>query len=180
MNEIKQRMKRLLSVLVDEAERNPLFEAQLAAVLGIRSAAPELTASPQESVRRGGRRAPPALDPFLAFGDGEEKLRHCLAALSLEQLRDIIADHAMDPSKLAMKWKDPTRVIDHIVVTVASRAKKGTAFLNPPSKRLGDDRTTQDSQGGTQNDSRQAPSDVEGSRLKTEPLLKDPKAVEED
>jgi hypothetical protein len=43
----------------------------------------------------------------------------------LEQLRDIVAEHGMDNERLAMKWKDPQRVIDRIVDRVASRAVRG-------------------------------------------------------
>ena len=51
-----------------------------------------------------------------------------LAALNLEQLRDVVAEYGMDPNKLVMKWKDRERVVDHIVTTSASRARKGDAF----------------------------------------------------
>jgi hypothetical protein len=46
---------------------------------------------------------------------GEEALRQGLAALSLEQLKDVVADYGMDPGKLVMKWKTPLRIIDRIV-----------------------------------------------------------------
>lgn len=36
----------------------------------------------------------------------------------------------MDHDRLAMKWKDPTRVIDRIVERVVARAAKGSAFRN--------------------------------------------------
>ena len=39
-----------------------------------------------------------------------------------------MADYRMDPSKLAMKWKDRERVIDHIVATAVERGQKGDAF----------------------------------------------------
>jgi hypothetical protein len=38
----------------------------------------------------------------------------------------------MDRSKLAMKWKTKDRLVELIVSTVASRARKGDAFRDPP------------------------------------------------
>ncbi|GAB3269394.1 hypothetical protein GCM10027449_03650 [Sinomonas notoginsengisoli] len=48
--------------------------------------------------------------------------------MDLEHLRDIVAEHGMDHDRLAMKWKDPNRVIERIVDKVAARATKGSAF----------------------------------------------------
>ena len=59
---------------------------------------------------------------------GEEVLRKSLEPLSVEQLKDIVADHGMDPGKLVMKWKDAGRIIDRIVEIAIGRAQKGNAF----------------------------------------------------
>jgi hypothetical protein len=48
--------------------------------------------------------------------------------LSLEQLRDIVAEFGMDPGKLVLKWKSPQKVIDRIVEISMPRAQKGDAF----------------------------------------------------
>ena len=50
-----------------------------------------------------------------------------LQSLMDKQLKDIIADYGTDPSKLAMKWKDRERFINHIVDTARRRAAKGDA-----------------------------------------------------
>ena len=50
--------------------------------------------------------------------------------LTLDQLRDIVAQYGMDPSKLVMKWKDPERVMDQIVELALTRSIKGDAFRN--------------------------------------------------
>jgi hypothetical protein len=66
------------------------------------------------------------------FGEvGEDGLRARLGELSLDQLRDILAEHGMDNDRLAMRWKDPARVIDRIVERVAARLAKGSAFRAP-------------------------------------------------
>ncbi|TCM80016.1 hypothetical protein EV216_12154 [Rhodovulum steppense] len=68
------------------------------------------------------------LDPVSVAREGEAALRERLAALSFEQLRDIVADYGMDPGKLVMKWKDQARVLDRIVEVSISQAAKGDAF----------------------------------------------------
>jgi len=79
--------------------------------------------------RRTNRRKPGPWDPFVVFDDiGADGLRERLSRLDLEQLRDILAEHGMDADKLAMKWKDPQRVIGRIVERVEDRAGKGSAF----------------------------------------------------
>ncbi|MCV7120524.1 hypothetical protein H7I93_25845 [Mycobacterium nebraskense] len=79
--------------------------------------------------KRTGRRDPGPIDPFAVYGEvGEDGLRRQLCELELEQLRNIVAEHGMDHDRLAMKWKDPGRVIDRIVEKVSARAVKGSAF----------------------------------------------------
>ena len=57
-----------------------------------------------------------------------DALRSQLSALSLDQLRDVVAEYGMDQGKLVMKWKDPVRVMDRIVEIALARAQKGHAF----------------------------------------------------
>ena len=75
------------------------------------------------------RRAAAVLDPISLAREGEDVLRSKLDALTLEQLKDVVAEHGMDPGRLVMKWKTPDRVIDRIVEYSVVRAKKGEAFL---------------------------------------------------
>lgn len=51
-----------------------------------------------------------------------------MAALSIEQLRDIVAEQGLDPGKLVLKWKSTDRIIDRIVEISIARAQKGDAF----------------------------------------------------
>jgi len=135
----ERRLKAFMEVVLDEMRANPAFAERVGAVLdprpsgdrpqqadGSRPRAPRLPAG--GAVKRGNRRAPSLVDPLTAIQSGEQHLRSQLAPLDLEQLRDVIADHRMDPSKLAMKWKDRERVIDHIVATAVERGQKGDAF----------------------------------------------------
>lgn len=75
------------------------------------------------------RRAPAAVDVFQAYRDGgEDRLREVLEPLTVDQLKDIVAQHQMDRSRLAMKWRTPHRLIEHIVGHTINRAHKGEAF----------------------------------------------------
>ena len=59
---------------------------------------------------------------------GEEALRARLGELSVEQLKDIVADYGMGPGKLVTKWKTADRIIDRIVEISLARSQKGDAF----------------------------------------------------
>ncbi len=71
------------------------------------------------------------LDPVQLVRSGEQVLRSNLEKLTLDQLRDIVAEYGMDPSRLVMKWNTPERVIDRIVEISIARAHKGDAFRKP-------------------------------------------------
>ncbi|MGB3749462.1 MAG: hypothetical protein WA961_14780 [Rhodanobacter sp.] len=132
-------LNRLVRVVIDEAEQNPEFEAALNDALGAvsakRKSLKEDASVGQRSyddARRGkNRRAPAVLDPVQIVRDGEPTLRSALKELSLEQLRDIVAEYGMDPGRLVMKWATPERVIDRIVELSVARAHKGSAFRKP-------------------------------------------------
>ena len=55
-------------------------------------------------------------------------LRSRLSILTIDQLKNIVAEHGIDTTKLAMKWRTPERLVALIVSTVRGRLAKGTAF----------------------------------------------------
>ncbi|HEF4747429.1 TPA: hypothetical protein SAO13_001387 [Burkholderia multivorans] len=136
---LRNTLNRLMRVVIEEAERNPEFEAALNEALGAQSLSkrkqPKEAHSTESSggeFKRGKNRRPPAaLDPVQVVRDGETALRAALEKLSLDQLRDIVAEYGMDPSRLVMKWVDSARVIDRIVELSTARARKGDAFRKP-------------------------------------------------
>jgi hypothetical protein len=67
-------------------------------------------------------------DPVEVAASGEEVLRSRLAALTVDQLQDIVSEYGMDPGRLVAKWKTPERIIDRIVELAIGRAQKGDAF----------------------------------------------------
>lgn len=118
------------TAILDEARRTPRFRRALLQALQPLATEGEVSGTPGTTpARRGGRRSQGALDPYGVLAEtGEDGLRSKLAALRVEQLKDIIAQHGMDRDRLAMKWKDEGRLIDRIVETAVSRATKGDAF----------------------------------------------------
>jgi hypothetical protein len=122
---LRKTLSALVSVITEEAERSDLFRANIERALGI--GAP--MGNPPTRVGGGkGRRTPAVLDPVELVRQGEGALREQLSALTLDQLRDIVAQYGMDPSKLVMKWKDLNRIKTRIVELSLARATKGDAF----------------------------------------------------
>lgn len=127
-------LRDLAAVVSDEAERNPEFAERLQAVLQITAVpasgrgafAPRR--SPSEPRRAANRRPPAVLNPIELAVQGETVLRAKLAPLTLDQLKDIVADYGMDQDKLVMKWRTSQRVIERIIETSVRRAHKGDAF----------------------------------------------------
>ncbi|MFI5571500.1 hypothetical protein ACIA6T_30000 [Streptomyces sp. NPDC051740] len=129
--ELAATLARVFGVVASEAARTPRFARALGKAL---TPDPQTAPRPAERPRRS-RRAPGAIEPFAVFAEyGEAGLRSSLGELDLEQLRDIISEHGMDHDRLAMKWKDPRRVIDRIVERVESRTAKGAAFRGRPEQ----------------------------------------------
>jgi hypothetical protein len=124
-----------MRVVIEEAERNPDFEALLNDALCSQPSKRKPTKAENLDQVDGGkakrgknRRASAVLDPVQVVRDGEPALRSALEKLALEQLRDIVAEYGMDSGRLVMKWNTPGRVIDRIVEMSVVRAHKGNAF----------------------------------------------------
>ncbi len=121
---LEKTLQELMKVIIEEANRNPEFAKQIETALGL-----EPKREKEETGRGAHRRTAAIVDPILLAREGEEALRSGLAPLTLDQLRDIVAQYGMDPGKLVMKWKTQDRVINRIVDYSVARVKKGEAFL---------------------------------------------------
>lgn len=125
---LKKILAELARAVADEAEKNPEFAGRIAAVLRqVDEPVQRELRTPTESRPRN-RRPPAALDPIEIAREGEVALRMQLAELTVEQLKDVVAEYGMDPGKLVAKWKTPDRIIDRIVEISLARSQKGNAF----------------------------------------------------
>ena len=118
------RLDRVFKTILEEARKSPEFAERLALALDVDKA-------PHPSRRH--RRTPPVLDPLQLYSDGEDCLREGLTGLSIEQLKDIVAEYGMDTQKLAMRWKKRERLEGLILDTVQARLAKGAAFRDHPA-----------------------------------------------
>jgi len=123
---LKKRLYDLVSAVIKETEKNESFRTNVEQALGLNASLK--MPQPRVEGKRGGRRTPAVLDPVELARQGEAALRSQISILTLDQLRDIVAQYGMDPGKLVMKWKDVNRVIDRIVELALARATKGDAF----------------------------------------------------
>lgn len=135
MKTLPDRLTVIFDAILNEARNNLEFAAKLeCALVGETSDKPTIKNSPPAGrsttapPRRLNRRAKAVVDPFELLSVGEHHLRSELAKLDLEQIKDIVAEHGMDTSRLALKWKSRERLIDFIVTTVVARNRKGDVF----------------------------------------------------
>lgn len=120
---LESQVRNLFGVVLAEIRDNPRFAERVRGALGN---------SINTTPRRTGRRPPGPLDPFAVFvAEGESGLRARLEDLSVEELKNVVAEHGMDSSKLAMKWKTADRLVDLVVERVRHRSSKGDAFRAP-------------------------------------------------
>ena len=133
--DLQRAMQNLAKVISDEADRNPEFEDRVREALGLsatdvkHSGSRKRTSAESTGPARGrNRRTPAVLDPIEIVQESEQVLCEQLSHLTVEQLKDIVADHGMDPSRLVMKWRIRDRIVNHIVEMANSRSRKGDAF----------------------------------------------------
>ena len=125
-SKLEERLRAFMEIIIQEAQANPRLARRLEKAFGETIGNADTT----NNEPRRNRRTPPLLDPFILYEQGEDHLRQALAGLELDQLKDIIAGHGMDRSRLALRWRSTNRLVDMIVDTVKIRARKGDVFRN--------------------------------------------------
>lgn len=109
------------------------FTGAAGRVVGAHTKAPDRPAAGIRTTASAPRSRTPrtaaALDPFQVYRtEGKEGLQSGLAALDLEQLRDIIHQFGMDPDKRAMKWKTVSKVRERIIERTEATRNRDKAF----------------------------------------------------
>ncbi|NOX73487.1 MAG: hypothetical protein GXP03_07655 [Alphaproteobacteria bacterium] len=121
---IRSKLVNLAKAIDAQAKKDPEFARVLDDILG----SPSSKKAKTSVSRPRNRRAPSVFNPIEFARDGDMELRKKLSELSIEQLKDMVAEHGMDPGKLVMKWKSTEKIVDRIVDISLSRAQKGDAF----------------------------------------------------
>ncbi|MBI5090888.1 MAG: hypothetical protein HZB26_00415 [Candidatus Hydrogenedentes bacterium] len=129
---LHKKLKAVFSELLAEVERNDHLRTTLNSIL---EDPKESTESPPQ---KSARRQPGRFDPMALHRQNPKELPRRLDELTVDELKDIIAENGIDRAKLAMKWKTKDRLIQLIVDTVESRALKGDVFRTPLTERLTD------------------------------------------
>ncbi len=133
MNTEKQ-LQAVFAELLAEVSRNDELRKRLAAILA------GVADDDKRPQKRSARRQPGRFDPMAIHREHPEDLSRKLDELTVEELKDIVAENGMDRTKLAMKWKAKDRLIELIVSSVKSRAQKGDAFRGGHTPQPSDDR----------------------------------------
>lgn len=126
-----KKLQQLIKAVIEEAECNPVFSQKLDSILSDADSLQESKSKKekeQSQKRATNRRDPAVLDPVAMITQNEPLLVQELNRLTDKELKDIIADYGMDPSRLAMKWKDKDRLINHILESARRKSSKGDAF----------------------------------------------------
>jgi len=121
----EDKLKKLFSLLMAAAKKDSSLATEIDRLFGVAADTPD--SSIHHSKLRN-RRKPAAFDPFEIYEQGEAALRLRLGDLDIEELKDMVAAHGMDPGKLVLKWKTKERILEHILSTVQTRSRKGDAF----------------------------------------------------
>lgn len=92
---VKKKIKALYDLVIKEAENNEVFAEKLELIM----LNPEKERKTGSTKRSGNRRDKAVLDPILLAEEGKLS-KEVLEPLTDKELKDIVADYGMDPSKL--------------------------------------------------------------------------------
>lgn len=141
--ELATQLEGLFAAITERATEDPTFANDLLKAVGgelrdrpvARSprSAQTTSVSRRSTTNNGrskrGRRKPGPFNPYETFAFGEAVLRKRLNECTIDELRDIVAEHGMDYDRLALKWKTPERLVERITEVVSARSRKGDAFM---------------------------------------------------
>ncbi|AZZ81229.1 hypothetical protein [Gordonia alkanivorans] len=127
----------LVTVIIAEAERSSRFASALTGVVdALRPVDIALDGAPVEAPRKRAAapkkqvtRQPGAFDPFVVYREGGgQELSARLGELTLDQLRDIIAEQELDTRKETSRKRKPEVLVSWIVERVEASENKGSVF----------------------------------------------------
>jgi hypothetical protein len=117
-------LRGLVSLLADEAGRNPAFAARLDEILN------GLPAKAKRPAKQ--RAAPPVHLPDIHAEwnqRGESDFRLWLRDQPTTVLRALIRTHDLDPTRRTAKWREGEKFADYIADCLKARLARGSSFL---------------------------------------------------
>ena len=120
--DIAKKLRGVFKVITDEAAKNEQFAANIAAALGFG----ETKIKPP--AKKSTRRDPAVLNPVKLIAEDEKALELRLLDLSDKELKDIIAEFALDPAHVSSRWKKKEKFVALIMEMSRQWATKGNAF----------------------------------------------------
>ena len=118
-------LRNLLSLVDEEASRNPEFAARLESIMA------ELPTRPARPPRPP-KAAVEIPDVFAALQEkGEAEFGFWARTLDLVTLKAVIRSNGFDPAKASQRWTDPDKFVALVVEQTVARLKRGSAFLPP-------------------------------------------------
>jgi hypothetical protein len=128
---MKKRLKALFDAIEGEAQRNPAFAAELAAVF---EEAPPISGQKSRPPSKRSKAQVTIPDVMAKLQElGEEEFRFWLRTVDLPTLKAIVKQNGFDPAKASQRWKEPDKFIALIHEQTQTRLKRGSAFLTPKS-----------------------------------------------
>jgi hypothetical protein len=118
-------LRDFLSLVDDEAARNPEFAAKLEAVMA------QLPSRPARPPRLPNT-AVSIPDVFATMQEkGEVEFGFWARTLDIPTLKAIIKKNGFDPAKASQRWTEPDKFVRLIIEQTMARMKRGSAFLPP-------------------------------------------------
>jgi hypothetical protein len=118
-------LRNLLSLVDEEASRNPEFAARLESIMAEFPTRPARPPRPPKT-------AVEIPNVFAALKDkGEVEFRFWVRTLDLTTLKAVIRTNGFDPAKTSQRWTDPDKFVALVVEQAVARLKRGSAFLPP-------------------------------------------------
>lgn len=122
-------IRKLAKVIADEAERNPGFASELAALL------PDKESSSRKPDVKDGRAIPEIPDVHAQWASlGDEEFRYWARDLSVDVLRAIVKHEDLDPTRKTARWKDSDKLANFLADGIKARKERGASFLRVDPK----------------------------------------------
>ena len=117
-----KKLRALFKVITDEAAKNEKFAESIAKAMGLNEP------KTKPATAKKARRDPAVLNPVQMIADDAARLEQRLLNLSEKELKDIIAEYALDPSRVSSRWRKKEKLAELIMERAKQWATKGDAF----------------------------------------------------